>query len=455
MLVQHTDRFGRDAADNLLAKKTLGQLNVALRATMHEIADTPEGDLVFGVQSLVASYQRLLQRQKGIQGLRRRVEQGAYPGRIAPYGYRRTGQKATVRLEIDDDEARIVRQIFERVASGQTCIKIASWLNGEGLLREDRLRKQSVLRRWRPSSIATLVRNEVYRGLLKYKQEVEVAVPVIVDAVLWRRAQRALKKNQIFATGSAKRRYLLTGLLRCGDCEKEHGRLVSLSGAVRHQKSREHVVYRCLGSMGRMMSANVYDDETKRCHGKLVDGDALEAWVWKEIQQLAAKPGDVRRLLRQRFNSAQKNLDQLQAEAVRLLAQVKAKIEARRRAAQQLAEGLIDKDDFLVIRDRLNAEIEELGDQSDAAAHAYEQAKYGRQVVSSVMEWLKALRQRTDSHLDDEQRMQIVRALVQRVIVETTDARETKATMYLVIGSDMAATLGTASVNGRHSSGLR
>ncbi len=150
-------------------------------------------------------------------------DRGSPNGGPRPYGWQRTGHKATYKgdedtraLVPDADEAPIVAEVTRRVAAGETLTPIARDLNRRGV----RTRTGNP---WNATNLRRVVLNGTNAGLRMHKdQEVGPAAwaeRAIVDVATWRRARRALT-DENRPKRRAARRYLLSGgLLRCGKCD--------------------------------------------------------------------------------------------------------------------------------------------------------------------------------------------------------------------------------------------
>ena len=176
------------------------------------------------------------------------------PNKTAKYG---RPAVIGVRAEIDEEQARVVRRIFQMCADGMSLAQIAKGLNSEGVLapQPPRTRKQ---RAWVTSSIREMLYNERYRGILVWNRtkkernpetgkkisrprpagewkRVEVPEWRIVPEELWQAAHNsyAERKRQFSNTGAAgvrsssSSKYLFSGLLVCGECGSK---LVIVSG---------------------------------------------------------------------------------------------------------------------------------------------------------------------------------------------------------------------------------
>lgn len=165
-------------------------------------------------------------------------------------------------LVIDDIEAAVVRRIFRDYAAGISPIKIASSLNEEGIVSPSYGSKRKSSGRWRQSTIngnrergTGIINNELYIGRRVWKRlnwtkspHTEKRVPKlnsesewvltdvpelrIIDQELWdevkaRQARQTKSRSNMvttdrngLSTGQAlrRRKYLLSGLLFCGQC---------------------------------------------------------------------------------------------------------------------------------------------------------------------------------------------------------------------------------------------
>src|SRR5687767_7513719 len=103
---------------------------------------------------------------------------------------------------------------------------------------------------WRPDTVRGIL--IVYKGVhhfgkrsRKTRDIIERPVPPLVSPELWEGAQAALRRNMIMSKGNAKRRYLLRGLIKCGQC----GMTYSGSGYDRKLKNGTRVqrrYYTCI-----------------------------------------------------------------------------------------------------------------------------------------------------------------------------------------------------------------
>lgn len=131
-------------------------------------------------------------------------------------GVRLTG--FTQRGELIDDEADLVRELFQAFMNGDTLYSLAR-----------RLDEQHVPTRfggatWNPSSVRGMLTNPRYAGRVRLAGTIlstNSNWPAIVDGELFDAVQRKLAdpRRQTNRTGSTARKYLGSGLYLCGVCD--------------------------------------------------------------------------------------------------------------------------------------------------------------------------------------------------------------------------------------------
>jgi site-specific DNA recombinase len=149
------------------------------------------------------------------------ADDGKANGGPRPMGYQRVGLKKdpaaggadTRRLVVVPDEAAIVKEIIERVATGQTLTGIADDLNARGKMTSTGVA-------WSLRSVRRMALNGMYAGRRIHRGE-DIGKgdwDPIVDEATWRRAV-ALLTAPDRQQRRTPRRYLLSGgILVCGKC---------------------------------------------------------------------------------------------------------------------------------------------------------------------------------------------------------------------------------------------
>ncbi len=163
---------------------------------------------------------------------KRRMERGEFITQKAPFGYRLINKKD---LEIDPEQAKVVRWIFESYLSGHGLIWIAEKLTQQGI------KTTHGSKTWNFESVRYILRNEKYIGdslcqktfrtgfpyVLKENHGeldqyyIESTHPPIIDRDTFERAGQLMDRK-----GSnkniARRKSLMTGKTICGVCGKSY-----------------------------------------------------------------------------------------------------------------------------------------------------------------------------------------------------------------------------------------
>ena len=208
IIVRDLSRFAREhiGAEDYLNNifPFLGVRFIAINDGYDNLNLEPQEYFLASFKNLAHEYFAQETSRKVGMATRELQKQGKFIGSKPPFGYQRDPDDKH-KLIIKEDEAVIVREIFSRVASGETTIKISKDLGGI----------------WSISKICNILKNEVYKGVLVqhktekslYKNEAfhkipkneqfryEGAVPAIVTAELWNKvnaliSERRFKKHE-------------------------------------------------------------------------------------------------------------------------------------------------------------------------------------------------------------------------------------------------------------------
>lgn len=155
------------------------------------------------------------------------VEDGFYTGGTCPYGYKLVRQGRVNKkghelfdLVIDEDEAPLVRMIFEKyVEEGRGAQSIANLLNSLNI-------KNRSGHNWHPSSIRGMIKNITYIGILRSGESRSKVLPhlQIIDQQMFQAAQEITKQRSKSYEGirhvpmNIKGQSLLAGNVFCGHC---------------------------------------------------------------------------------------------------------------------------------------------------------------------------------------------------------------------------------------------
>ena len=181
----------------------------------------------------------------------------------APMGYKK-GEDG--RFAIDEKNAEIVREIFNRFLDGWSFTDIAKDLNRRGI-------KTAIGNEWNKNSFHRMLVNENYIGVYKYSSvRVEGGVPEIIDRETFEEVQIRLNKKNPVGKKRNTTEYLLTGKLFCGHCKNP---MVGISGTGKHGDL--HYYYACQGH------------RKKLCDKKNVTRESIEKAVIHSVRDYVCK----------------------------------------------------------------------------------------------------------------------------------------------------------------------
>ena len=230
VLVHELSRLSRSVFDTFEIFDQLGRAQVGFASVREQQFDLsqPHGRFFLTMIASINQYYLDMLRLHTQKSKRERARQGLYNASVAPYGYRHVGDARTP-PEVVEEEAKVVRRVFEMYATGRyTCRQIAEVLNGEGY------RTRSG-RRFSKDGITEMLRNPFYVGKVTYREgrrgEVEVYDGLhepIISEELWEAAARVRNQQTVRRVlRGEKRPYLLGGIARCHTC----GRRLRAQGA--------------------------------------------------------------------------------------------------------------------------------------------------------------------------------------------------------------------------------
>ena len=260
-----------------------------------------------------------------------------------------------------------------------------------------------------------LLPNKTYMGIHEYgkrskkREPIKRAAPAIVSEDTWQKAQKTLSSNFLFGKRSARNKYLLRGLVKCGLC----GRTYIGSIGVPHEGKVEFY-YKGNGAH----SPAVYLPG-ERCRSKAIRGDLLEQQVWSDIETFLRNPEPVLEQLHTRLEGDVKGTENIQKQVVRLEGLLEQKTTERSRLLSLYRRGRLSDSE-------LDAQMDEIAKEKAALETQVSELR-GRMrgqdsiaaTVSSAQELLAVLRKRLDAPISWEVKRRIVEVLVAGIRIDT------------------------------------
>lgn len=230
IVVKDLSRFAREhiGAEDYLNNifPFLGVRFIAINDGYDNLNIEPQEYFLASFKSLANAHFALETSKKVKQAKKTLQEQGKFIGSRVSFGYKKDLNDKH-KLVIDEEKATIVREIFEKIANDERTKDVASYLN-------EKYKQNGYV--WKVERIDTLLKKEIYKGVLTQRQTVtdmykmermpkdeqiriENAVPAIVTAELWQKANDVIKQRNMAKHDVPENPY--KGLVFCGRCQKK------------------------------------------------------------------------------------------------------------------------------------------------------------------------------------------------------------------------------------------
>lgn len=343
--IHSPDRLARKYVYQALVIEELKKNGVEIKFLNKTLTDSPEDQLLLGVQGLIAEYEKAKIIERTRRGRLHKARMGRIVGHPAPYGYRYIkGSNKEGCYVIDRNEAEIVKLIFDLYIKLQSIRAVVRELTRRQI-------KPQKSRFWRRSTIHKILSNETYVGVTYYNKSysvesqkpktyrrrpktsrklrkrsewIPIKVPAIIDRETFKMAQEILKRNH--KVRRAKSEYLLSGLVKCGDCNSTY------SG----EKCHNYRFYRC-------NNRHKTFPLPRKCKARMISANKLEMAVWKAIKKAIMNPKIIIKHIFQLSQNIQENMENWKKEQKDLLKTKETLKIKRDKLIEIYSDGIITK----------------------------------------------------------------------------------------------------------------
>ncbi len=338
------------------------------------------------------------------------AKEGKYIGSKPPYGYDRIKRIDGVwTLEINKQQAPIVKQVFEQYANGQGSTRIAAQLNAMGIPTQKG-------GKWSSSTVIQMIHNPVYIGYVTWDKRLQTVVgledgrkqyrrilnsnatrvrglhkPIISEDLFWR-------ANNTDRAGSMpiRKDYALSnplaGLVKCGLCGHSMFGMISRP-APNGGRYPYRITCKTLGCENIGCSLAVLEDVILR---------TLERWGTEYTDAPEAEKADPQRAT---VDLAKRQLEQLQSQ--------------RSKLCDYLERGIYDEDTYMqrsiVLADQIKAAQEAL-DAAEAAVNTNDTQSNIRAIAPLCASAAASYRMASTP----EEKNKILRSVISRVVYTKT-----------------------------------
>ena len=278
---------------------------------------------------------------------------------------------------IDEEKAVVIREVFERIAAGETAAEVGEWLDSIKFAKA----KWSRQAKWTAGNVNAIIRRTIYRGFETFRkkkakrklrtgkseyvwndedkiQTRESPHLRIVSDRLWYKANEVVDKRRVFQKPirgaghplrgtTRQRRGLLAGVFTCGVC-----------GSPMHSHGKTDGVFRCSGAArgtcwyrGYCMRERVYPAVLEAVVDAVLSLDGVRDAVLARVRALHEKGGSLAVEL--------KKLDKEENKLVSAIERLSAAVESGDGTLSSLTSRLADRErDLAIVRSR-RQEVEE------------------------------------------------------------------------------------------------
>lgn len=445
IITKEISRFSRDTVDSLKATRSLLDYGVGVKFESDNIMTfEPDSELRLTIMSSIAQEELRKISGRVKRGFRAAIEQKhSVLGNNNIWGYNKKkvvspdGTSRAV-LEINEEQAAIVRRIFDLYVSEQKGIrKICEVLNAEGL-------KNSQENIFSFSTIRGILSNPKYKGFycghktskedyrsdkidyleehewVTFRDETGEIVPAIVSEEVWNKANAILgvRREKMISDNptSYQNKYTYSGKIVCG----EHG--TRYQRACYHYKSGDKEVWQC---------KLYYEKGKKGCENPLVYTTELDQIV-KTAYQLVVKNQEqiIDDLIE--FYAHAEDIPKQKEQIRKFETDIQKLVKQKSKLLDFLTDGTITKEEYNEKKEQLNTRLQE--DESQL-----EELQQSEQKTANLKYMVQDLRQVMSNELEFEDGIPagIVDSLLDRVeVYKTADPKTVKLKVYFRIFGD-------------------
>jgi site-specific DNA recombinase len=419
LLLHSPDRLSRKFIHAGLIQEELKKCGITIIfLNKPNSGDTPEDNLLNNIQGVIAEYEKAKILERTRRGKIHKARSGSIVGSIPPYGYRYINGK----YEIDPTESEVVRLIFSLFIDNRMKIRPIV----KELIKRDIPSRKGM---WRVATVHKILRNETYCGITYYnkyksfeadnpkryrriKNTGKVKRPrsewipillsedcIIVNRDVFDAAQDLLRRNLTdFNIGNSKHRYLLRGLLRCGNCG-------SIYWGV---KSKGRPYYRCSNREYRFPAP-------KQCLGGWINASKLERIVWDKLYKLVRQPDLV--LLASRSGDL---TDTNKEETLQCLDSIESELKNIERETDKILdlyrEDIIASDKLKEQMSKINSKRDWLEAERRRLQEEQKQAEINGQMRKSVVEDCRVISEKIcDISKDFDAKQHLLHLLIEKI----------------------------------------
>ncbi|QOD38532.1 recombinase family protein [Candidatus Wolbachia massiliensis] len=425
--IHSLDRLSRKSAHQMFLLDEFEKAGVEVIFLNYKVEKNPESRLFLKMQGLLSECETLRTMERSRGGRIHRARKGEMSViNVVPFGFRRINHvdRDKIRIEINEEEAKIVRDLFKWVGQERISIK--------GAVR--RLKERCILspkgkRVWNVCTIHRILRNRAYKEEAAYgktkvgplrkevrarwkvrkkkysvynneeKDWIKIRVPRIIEDELFDIVQKQLDENRKRARAQQSgRRHLLQGLTTCGCCKYTYYIAKNAKEGSRY--------YRCTGT-----DANRFGG-TRVCSSKSIRAEILEMVIWDETKRVLKDPNVIAKEYKHRLlehKNGQPN-DEVEKERGKLEQGIK-------RLAYVYARGHISQEEYDQEVEGMEKRLKVMKKQQEEMVNEKELQRKLDFTISNVKDFASEIKSELDQ-ADWKTKFDIIRELVDYIKID-------------------------------------
>jgi len=431
VITKEISRFSRNTVDSIQYTQQLLTYGVGVLFQSDNINTLlPDSELRLTIMSSIAQDEVRKISERVRFGFKRAIEKGSVLGNNKIWGYK----KDNGRLVIVEEEAEIIREIFDMYVNQHLGMRVISRILGEQGVKNSKNNDLAT------STIRNIIANPKYKGYYcgnktqKYDYrhnarkyidpeewvvyEDKENVPPIVSEELWDRANIILNKRgtaikESAATGSYTNRYKYSGKIIC----MEHG------------TSYHHKIYRYKSGTKEAWQCKVYSEKGKSaCDSPTIYTTELDEVMRQICRDLIVNKSNIIHDLIKIYTDAA-GQSTIERDMAKYKLEINDLLKKKDKLLDLSIKDKISDDEFEMRNNMFNARIDE-------AKEKIKQLEEDKEKNRSVADTINSFRELISNELDFEEGISdgMVDTILDRIEVEKTDKRSVvKLKVYLKV----------------------
>ena len=349
------DRLNRESKQLLLEFEELVKLTNCIVIVDNKVRDIYKNlndRIEYEFKNALSGIERITLTKRVGQGIEAFMERGDVFFGISKFGYKRVGKKKTLRVEINEEEAEIVREIYRvfNLESINTINDVRKRIN------------KKYNKEYLSKFISERLRYEGYCKVTKQKykgKEYDLLLPKIIEEDLFNKTQIKLEKVISKNRGREKEIQILKGLIYCKDC----GSRLYQKGNKNSKSGVWQKWYQCKMYYKPQYEKDIIKWESgMRCDksykGNYINKDLFEDIVWESLFYFLSKSKDLKEELGKKYKDELKIKDSSIGKKKYYSGLIDEIEDKKFKLYNEKLEGKINQKEFDSFSKRFNEEIE-------------------------------------------------------------------------------------------------